>query len=92
MDMAIQGETRATSRSRTPKPASFITPGPGEFRFDSNGYLLDTTACRPRLGRGRRDGPGRGHVRHTLSTSAATGSVTDILIDDLYIAGQLPAQ
>ncbi len=88
MDMAIQGE-RGYFQVKDADTGELYYTRAGEFRFDSNGYLLDTNGLRVQgWAVDAETALAAATSGTTLSTSAATGSVTDILIDDLYIAGQ----
>ncbi|QLA16195.1 flagellar hook protein FlgE [Desulfolutivibrio sulfoxidireducens] len=88
MDMAIQGD-RGYFEVKDADTGELYYTRAGEFRFDADGYLVDTNGMRVQGWAVDEDTAlAAATAGTTLSTDAATGAVTDILIDDMTIAGR----
>ncbi|MFZ5813474.1 MAG: flagellar hook protein FlgE [Thermodesulfobacteriota bacterium] len=87
MDMAIQGD-RGFFEVRDAGSGNLYYTRAGEFRFDVDGYLVDTNGMRVQGWAIDQDTALAAATNNrSLTTSAATGSITDIVVDDLYIQG-----
>ncbi len=87
MDMAIQGD-RGFFQVRDAGSGNLYYTRAGEFRFDGNGYLVDTNGYRVQGWAIDQDTALAAATNNrSLTTSAATGSITDIVVEDLYIQG-----